>query len=226
MSGCSLQEAFPDRAKISGEKARAHEKAKAKRCAGPALAFLKESDPDRHAQTPLPPAEKLDKSKFDSFTSDIKSPSLSQQSVNDVIGTKDSYFGKGLTDEGFADFSNSLTDTAGYQIKGADFLGSFGVKGIDAPTAKAPAVDINWKPHLQSGETTSFFPSSGKSESSKDYTFTQEEKLSLITKIDTLFARIEDLESKSNEHAPTEVALFILSGLFLMFGLETVRKFK
>jgi hypothetical protein len=223
MSGCSLQEAFPDTAKISGEKASKNERAKAKRCKGPALAFLKEIDPDRQAQTPLPPAEKLDKRKFESFAAEINTPLLNQ-SVNDVIGESKKYFGKGLTEDGFADFSNSLKDTAGYQIQGADFMASFGQKGADAPTAKAPAIDISWKPELPSGATTSFFPipNSGQSETP---IFTQDEKLSLISKIDTLFARLEDLESKTNEHAPTEVALFILSGLFLMFGLETVRKF-
>ena len=62
MSGCSLHEAFPDTATQSGQKAKKEERAKAKRCQSPALAFLKATDdldPDRQGQVPLPPAEKL-----------------------------------------------------------------------------------------------------------------------------------------------------------------------
>jgi hypothetical protein len=48
----------------------------------------------------------------------------------------------------------------------------------------------------------------------------------LQSKIDTLFARLESMECQGSEFASTEIALFILSGLFLLFGLETLRKFK
>ena len=80
MAGCSIEDAFPDIAGESGRVARKEERRKAKRCGGPALAFLKaggegnhlgnevDVDPDRQHLNPLPPAEKLGKE--EGFTSD------------------------------------------------------------------------------------------------------------------------------------------------------------
>ena len=79
-----------------------------------------------------------------------------------------------------------------------------------------------------SGINTSFFPESEPvapvAPVAPDEVFSRDEKLALINKIDTLFARLDSLELKRNEYAHAEVTLFILSGLFLMFGLETARK--
>jgi hypothetical protein len=83
-------------------------------------------------------------------------------------------------------------------------------------------VNDAWKPLTPTGTRTSFIeqlPAPG-GEPVKGV----EEREGLLRKIDTLFARLEDLESRDNANASIEVSLFILSGLFLMFGLETVRK--
>jgi hypothetical protein len=137
-----------------------------------------------------------------------------------------SYFGKS-ENQGFADFSKSLADNTGYQIPGADFLGSFRQSGLDKPSGEQnlPIPNINsvWKPITPSGTNTSFFDSSGQHDES---IFSKDEKESLLKKLDTLFARLEDLESKKNQHSHVEVSIFILSGLFLLFGLETVRKMR
>jgi hypothetical protein len=137
-----------------------------------------------------------------------------------------SYFGKS-ENQGFADFSKSLADNTGYQIPGADFLGSFRQSGLDKPSGEQnlPIPNINsvWKPITPSGTNTSFFDSSGLRD---DSIFSKDEKESLLNKLDTLFARLEDLESKKNQHSHVEVSIFILSGLFLLFGLETVRKIR
>jgi hypothetical protein len=292
MSGSLLHEAFPDTAAESGRVARREERAKAKRCDGPALKFLKASDPDpdRQALVPLPPVEKLKGSEGFMAEKGVLSQgfvaqdsqnaqwtplkvtdvdekdrelvkNLIGQKVDDVIGQKSrftlpraaenaaelpdlkktmyggavpSYFGKSSGDtEGYADFSSSLNDNPGYQLQGADFLGSFGAVGLDKASGRAtlatPSVNDAWKPMTPSGARTSFFdelpvidqrPPSGFGGDS----FSRDEKESLLKKIDTLFAKLEELESKSNEYAHAEVTLFILSGLFLMFGLETVRK--
>jgi hypothetical protein len=136
------------------------------------------------------------------------------------------YFGKS-ENQGFADFSKSLTDNTGYQIPGADFLGSFRQSGLDKPSGEQnlPIPNINsvWKPITPSGTNTSFFDSSAQRD---DSIFSKDEKESLLSKLDTLFARLEDLESKKNEYSHVEVSIFILSGLFLLFGLETVRKIR
>ena len=284
MSGCSLQEAFPDTAKQSGQIAKNEERQKAKRCNGPALAFLKATeslDPDRR-QHPLPPSEKLGgregyhSKMIQGFVSQdsenkefmpIKVSDLEQESrelsknlvgsqVDDVIGEKTrkslprsaesasnvpdftrtmygepvpSYFGKSV-EEKFADFSSSMSDTAGYKVQGSDFLGSFEGKGLDKATGKLvkPVVTDAWKPLTPGGARSSFFdsiPDYQQSGSSEKGVFSLDEKQTLLSKLDTLFARLEELESKKNEYAHAEVTLFILSGLFLMFGFETVRKF-
>ena len=99
-----------------------------------------------------------------------------------------------------------------------------------------PSITDAWKPMTPSGVRTSYFdslptPSPSSSSSSlndegKYASFSNDEKQSLLQKLDTLFARLEELESKRNEYAHAEVSLFILSGLFLMFGLESVRKIR
>ena len=290
MSGCSLHEAFPDTATRSGQKARRDERARAKKCQSPALAFLKATgdlDPDRQALVPLTPAEKLTRAdEFaqqkliqgfssstsvepqyvganDSYAAQIMGgdpATVMGKKVNDVIGSGPdsgsgpasgrapaaatsasqlpditrsqdgtpvpSYFGKS-ENQGFADFSKSLTDNTGYQIPGADFLGSFRQSGLDKPSGEQnlPIPNINsvWKPITPSGTNTSFFNSSGQHDES---IFSKDEKESLLKKLDTLFARLEDLESKKNQYSHVEVSIFILSGLFLLFGLETVRKIR
>jgi len=280
MSGCSLHEAFPDTAAQSGQRAKKEERAKAKRCQSPALAFLKATeeglDPDRQSQVPLPPSEKLKRSEgfvaqkliqgfassgsqgveqqYMSATDDYKT----QLIVDDVIGSGTppaaattasqlpdtrrsqngtpvpSYFGKSLkTADGFADFSKSLADNTGYQIPGADFQGSFRQTGLDKASGveslPIPTINNSWKPITQSGANTSFFeshPDIQRSYGGDSSSFSKDEKESLLKKLDHLFARLEEMESKTNQYAHAEVSIFILSGLFLLFGLETVRKMR
>jgi hypothetical protein len=288
MSGSLLHEAFPDTAAESGRVARKEERAKAKRCDGPALKFLKASDPDRQSLVPLPPVERMKGSEGFMAEKGVLSQgfvaqdsqnaqwtplkvtdvdekdrelvkNLIGQQVDDVIGQKSrftlpraaesasqlpdlkktmyggavpNYFGKSSGDtEGYADFSSSLSDNPGYQLQGADFLGSFGAVGLDKAGGRAllatPSVNDAWKPMTPSGARTSFFdelPVPGGLPTGGGDSFSRDEKESLLKKLDTLFARLEDLESKRNEYAHAEVTLFILSGLFLMFGIETVRK--
>jgi hypothetical protein len=287
MAGCSIEDAFPDIAGESGRVARKEERRKAKRCGGPALAFLKaggegnylgnetDLDPDRQSLIPLPPAEKLGK---EGFTSD-QQPSNCQwlpqkidpneqgaiknligQRVDDVIGQKSrntlpkaiesttqlpdssknffgettpSYFGKSLdSSEGFADFSASLTDNPGYTLTSgqkADFLGSFAAtnfnKASGVSTLSTPSVNDAWKPLTPSGTRSSFFESLPTvSNGSTTDVFNRDEKEALVKKIDTLFARLEDLESKRNENAHIEVSMFVLSGLFLIYGIDALRR--
>ena len=239
MAGCSLTEAFPDVTEKSGKIARKEERRKAKACGGPALSFLKAEDPDRFAEkpddTPSPMKPK------ESFTCEgDDSASLIGQHVKDVIGEKSrntipkasvtygdkvpSYFGKS---DAFADFNPALNDNPGYQIQGAGF-GSFDKKGLEKVTGTAlPTPNLNdaWKRLTPSGAQTSFFDAKYTAKGSDD-SFSKGEKEALLHKLDVLFARLDDLENKKNEYAHTEISLFILSGLFLLFGLETVRKFK
>jgi hypothetical protein len=289
MSGCSLQEAFPDTAEQSGKRAKREERSKAKRCGGPALAFLKSDglDPDRQNLVPLPPAEQLEgreaftqakimegfaaqdssnKKYMPVKVTDVERDerdllnSLTQRQVTDTIGSASipraaegpsqlpdftrnqmgaavpSYFGKGAKDEGFADFSASMTDNPGYEVRGSDFMSAFGKNGYDKISGKdnlpIPALDMVWKPITPSGVNTAFFPEARSvpfappPPPQTPQVFSNDEKTALLKKLDLLFARLEHLESKRSENTGSEITLFIVSGLVLMFGLETVRKLR
>jgi hypothetical protein len=182
-------------------------------------------DPDRQAVIKLPPAEKVGGAGFkqeeESFH-DGGGGDLASQKVKDVIGRGAStgmvpdYFGKPPA-EGYADFSPSPKDNPGYLLGAsqADFLGSFAAPGLGkaggVTTLATPNTNNAWKPLTPGGANTSFVGT--------------EEHSTLVKKLDLLFARLEDLESRENENGHIEVTMFILSGLFLLFGIETLRKF-
>lgn len=146
-----------------------------------------------------------------------------------------SYFGKGLEDS-FADFSNSLNDNPNYTLtqNSAEFLGSFGAVGLansqGKPFSATPSVNDAWKPLTSAGARTSFYeylppPAGEYPTSSQDYgVFNKDEKTALLKKLDTLFARLEELESKRNENSHAEISLFVLSGLFLIYGIDAARR--
>jgi hypothetical protein len=145
-----------------------------------------------------------------------------------------SYFGKG-DEDGFADFNKALNDNRGYTVDGSDFMKGFGGKGLDSATGGAlplPSLNDNWKPLSPSGVQSSFFNTYPSGEGNTqgrrgmDSSFSKDEKETLLKKLDTLFARLEELETKRNEYAHAEVTLFILSGLFLVFSLDSMRKFR
>ena len=111
-------------------------------------------------------------------------------------------------------------------------MGSFGAVGLEKSAGKStlttPSVNDAWKPLTPSGARTSFFellPSPGGEQISSSYSsFSKDEKETLLKKIDTLFAKLEDLESQRNEYAHAEITLFVLSGLFLLYGIESLKK--
>jgi hypothetical protein len=213
-------------------------------------------DPDRQAERPPPAPEKMRTDGFANFkpndlvgerVDDVigtngkdrvlpKATTASQ--VTDPTHTSygepvPSYFGKGAED-GFADFNKALSDNRGYTVDGSDFMKGFGGKGLDKATGgplPLPSLNDNWKPISPGGVQSSFFntyPAIGNTQarSGLDSSFSKDEKETLLKKLDTLFARLEELETKRNEYAHAEVTLFILSGLFLVFSLDSMRKFR
>lgn len=147
-----------------------------------------------------------------------------------------SYFGKSETDEGFADFSASLKDNPGYLLtpKGeqgkASFIKSFDTTGLDKASGQltTPSINDAWKPLTASGARSSFFeylPVPSGQPLAKGESDLSADKEALLRKLDTLFARLDDLEARENGNSNIEITLFIMSGLFLLFGLETLRKF-
>jgi hypothetical protein len=168
----------------------------------------------------------------------IESPTQLPDPKKNFLGQPTpSYFGKSIdSSEGFADFSKSMTDNPGYTLTGgqgpkADFLGTFAASNLNkaagVATLSTPSINDAWKPLTPSGSRSSFFehlpPNSYENGSSSD-SFNRDDRETLVKKIDTLFARLEELESKRNENAHVEVSMFVLSGLFLIYGIDAMRR--
>jgi hypothetical protein len=145
--------------------------------------------------------------------------------------------------EGFASFSHLAGDNPGYQLA-PDFLGSFGAVGYDKSAGKAllgtPNLNDAWKPLTPGGGDTAFFdsvtwpggrsngrnarPPQQRRSGDDGEGMSREEKELLLKRIDLLFAKLERLESGRNENAQTEIAIFVFSGLLLMFGMDVMRR--
>jgi hypothetical protein len=141
-----------------------------------------------------------------------------------------SYFGKSETDETLSNFSPAVEDKTGYILNPV-----FPAKA--PPAATSPALlplsantNDTWKPMTSglSGIQTAYFGPPTQS-----YTTSENEKLTsdvdetmtlLRRQIDTLFARLESMEHRRSEFSHSELGMFILTGLFIMFGLDTVRR--
>lgn len=183
MELCSLDDAFPDIGKQgpSKEERRAARK-KAKRCKGPAEAYLTADerpvetsavDPDRPAVKRLGEVSAL-MSYNDAFPDlsgvardaipfhtrpstnggeEFRMPTLPGANTTFTDPGLPGYFGKDVDDEeGFADYSANPADTTGYRMSGAGKAGSGG-----SPTLPTPSLSDVWKPLTPAGATTAYF---------------------------------------------------------------------
>lgn len=143
------------------------------------------------------------------------------------------------TEEGFTSFTNIIGDDPGYRM-GPDFTQQFAGKGVErAQGARGsllsnegveilpiPSVKNVWKPLTPSGAPTAFFdtlPAPGgliPVDQARPY-----DKDEFFRRLDSIYARLDDLEIKKSENAQTEILLFITSGIFVLFSLDLlVRK--
>jgi hypothetical protein len=226
-AGCSLDDAFPDAVpRLPSQKK--------KKTKGPALAFLKglDSDPDRPFVAGVPAEREV--AVKEGFTQDDSSVDIigkAPQGQKDSYGHMvSSYFGKSETDETLSNFSPAVEDKTGYILNPV-----FPAKA--PPASASPALlplsantNDTWKPMTSglSGIQTAYFGPPTQS-----YTTSENEKLTsdvdetmtlLRRQIDTLFARLESMEHRRSEFSHSELGMFILTGLFIMFGLDTVRR--
>lgn len=141
--------------------------------------------------------------------------------------------------EGFAEYSGLPNDNPGYQLS-TDFLGTFGAVGYNKSTGTAmlgtPNLNDAWKPLTPGGAHTAFFnegPWAPPRRAARPMTLgsngesgsmSREEKELLLKRIDLLFAKLERLEGSRNENTQSEIALFVFSGLLLVFGLDVMRR--
>jgi hypothetical protein len=143
------------------------------------------------------------------------------------------YFGANYDDdaldEGFASFTNVIGDDPGYRLS-PDFTSAFAGKGVQKASGSdvlpIPSVRNVWKPLTPSGANTAFFdrlPSPGG-----DIPIGQVshmgEKEELFRKLDSIYARLDDLETRKGENAQTETLLFIMSGIFVLFSMDLLVK--
>ncbi len=132
-------------------------------------------------------------------------------------------------EEGFANFTNVIGDDPGYRLS-PDFTSAFAGKGVQKASGTdvlpIPSVKNIWKPLTPSGANTAFFdrlPSPGGDipigQVSGSY-----DKEELFRKLDSIYARLDDLEVRRGENAQTETLLFIMSGIFVLFSMDLLVK--
>jgi hypothetical protein len=144
-----------------------------------------------------------------------------------------SYFGANYDDdaveEGFASYTNVIGDDPAYRLS-PDFASAFAGKGVQKASGTdvlpIPSVKNVWKPLTPSGAPTAFFdrlPSPGG-----DIPIGQvsgmPDKEEFFRKLDSIYARLDDLESRRGENAQTETLLFIMSGIFVLFSMDLLVK--
>ena len=145
-----------------------------------------------------------------------------------------SFFGANDDDdtvqEGFSSFTNIIGDDPNYKLS-PDFGKTFEARGVQkAAGSDLPPVPSNmfWKP-LVSGTKTSYYSKIDPSPSTKlapaPAPLLTGDQGEVLRKLDKIFARLDDLEGRKSENANTEVMLFVMSGLFVMFTMDLlVRK--
>ena len=132
-------------------------------------------------------------------------------------------------EEGFATFTNIIGDDPAYRLS-PDFASAFAGKGVNRASGTdvlpIPSVRNVWKPLTPSGANTAFYdklPSPGGEipigQVSGSY-----DKEELFRKLDSIYARLDDLEVRRGENAQTETLLFIMSGIFVLFSMDLLVK--
>ena len=148
------------------------------------------------------------------------------------------YFGAGLDEDegvvGFGpavakeeEFANYVPSTAGSKddyMLSPDFSKTFGAHKVDRAAGMAlpiPSIVDAWKKITPSGAASSFIealPAPGG-----EYIIGSSQGPDFRNKMDQIFARLDDLENDRNgsENNQMEIFLFILSGMFVMFAVDS-----
>ena len=132
-------------------------------------------------------------------------------------------------EEGFASFTNIIGDDPGYRLS-PDFTSAFAGKGVNRASGTdvlpIPSVKNVWKPLTPGGANTAFFdrlPSPG-GEIPIGQVSDMSSKEELFRKLDSIYARLDDLENRRSENAQTETLLFVMSGIFVLFSMDLLVK--
>ena len=274
MDGCSLNDAFPSGAFASAgcldnktaDESRRQEKKKARKCRGPALAYLNSGmnnigsvDPDRlvkqmdavpqmNSKTGLTEHEPVTQ-EYESFVGSMDNmPSINSKAKDpNSLNTENTpdFFGADPNDTpttSIAPFVDIIGEDETYRLK-PDFASSFDMKSKKAseganspayltPTKMLPSgnlpypnLDMFWKENGLAGGQSSFFSqlkAPGGTPSHDDNTQPENNSKSqeVLHKLDRIFARLDDMDSVKSENSQTEVLLFILTGLGVIFLMD------
>ena len=120
-----------------------------------------------------------------------------------------------------------IGDDSGYKLS-PDFTQTFNLSGKEKATNKSIVegdvnTNISWKPMMAGGAPTAFYQSISRKKDTTAKTVRNENTESnhdVIKNIDKILARLDDLENRKSENAQTEVVLFVMSGLFIMFSMD------
>ncbi len=158
-----------------------------------------------------------------------KYPSYFGANYDEENANRSALDGDDSVEEGFANFTNIIGDDPGYRLS-PDFTSAFAGRGVNKASGTdvlpVPSVKNVWKPLTPSGANTAFFdrlPSPG-GEIPIGQVSTSSEKEELFRKLDSIYARLDDLEVRRGENAQTETLLFIMSGIFILFSMDLLVK--
>jgi hypothetical protein len=153
------------------------------------------------------------------------------QSFVNVIGEDDSYMLK-------PDFTKS------FETSGAQKAGGVGISSGSSPISKetsyltptemlpnsilpVPNVDVFWKENGLAGGQSAFFSqlrAPGGQPAGTATTYDDDvapvSRKEVLTKLDRIFARLDDMDATKSENAQTEILLFILTGLGVIFLMD------
>lgn len=209
-------------------------------------------DPDRPAYRAKPDVPPLNEKTgmYEHAPSDapLKEPFVDTSSLSDIIArTKDTqknpekqknaFFGANFdndtlspTIENFASFTNIVGDDPSYKLQ-SDFATSFpgagsGLSNSSGNILPTPSINDVWKPMTPGGANTSFYGDEltrtvNNNNINNDITETKED---YFRKLDRIYSRLDDLEHRRGENTQTEVLLFVMSGLFVLFSMDMLIK--
>jgi hypothetical protein len=239
MEYCSIEDAYGP----PNQEARKQERKKAKRCKGPPLTFLSSeleaaaADPDRPAavKKPVPPAlgrnPETGLQEHTPVDADVGTYEPFRDSSNAV--PTQAYFGQ----DSQADFSNVIGNANEYKL-GPEFMDAFREVGTlngagATATLPTPSVRDIWKPLTPGGVSSrsSFFerlPPPGGEYYQPPAAVSSSAMKDVHAKLDKIFSRLDTIDqtkSGNDGSAQTEVLLFIMSGIFVLFLTDlAVRK--
>ena len=161
----------------------------------------REEEPPPPAQPPAAPAPKKKKKRAQYLTVAAGEEGWKEAPFTDVIGNDSTY-------RLYPDFQSAFKRV----------VSEAGAAGVPS----APSIADEWKPLTPNTQArTAFFddlPAPGGGIVSTT------ESSVLAKKIDLLFSRLDDLESRRGENTQTEILLFVMSGLFVLFSMDILTR--